>query len=1077
MISADKVELPKLDRTLILGLELEERLKKPVGKLTTTDRGAKRIEKWRSGLTVKDNFFRNRLTHEGVTEEELLYLLSEDDKNLFERLHAIPNWSEKIISIYTHSRSDTYNEDTAPGFARLFAPLLLWGRETLASKITDLTEKMGTTLLDGSIDLLYEGLPQKLANAAARTLTLELHIAGLRGLLVGSSPEDRFESFLNRIDEQDAALELLHEYPVLARYAMTCIDQWVESCFEMVNRLILDEKEIARFIGFELGNLAHISGGAGDSHRGGRCVYLLTFSTGARIVYKPRPLAIDEHFEELINWLNAKGDHPNILTPRLINMGDYGWSEFIEKAECRTEEEIRRFYERQGVLLALFHGLHATDFHHENLIAAGEYPVPIDLESIFHPSYETLDSGQNDKQSMVLAGEKLASSVLSIGLLPQRIWATDEDKQGVEISGLGGKGGQLSTFKLPAYENIGTDKMVFTRKQYLMEESQNLPKLNGSDIYLLDYEKELIEGFEKTYRLLARYKDELLKEVLPIFRNDEVRYIARGTAFYDMRLAESFHPDLQRDALDRLRFFDNLWLHSVDTHLEKLVHSEIKDFIRGDIPYFTTKPGVLDVFDSEGNRIPKLFANSGLQNTAKILEGFSENDLAYQVWIIRSSLATLFMGNENNLSTLKGENPRLNVEILSYMDGAKAIGDRLLELAVLGEEDIAWLGINLIDEKAWHLQAIGPNFYDGVSGITLFLAYLGKLTGEGKYTQASVRGLRTLQSGNKDALKALEQAAPIADWPLGVFSNPLTSAIYVQVHLAELWDQPELLEEIEKFVDPLVRLVGNDDLYDVISGSAGLLLALLTLYSIHPSSETLTAATLCGEHIVSHASEQRVGIAWLSQGEGKPLTGMSHGASGIAMALFRLASVTNREDFYSIALAATEYERSTFSEKYQNWPDYRDLGSANKDNKVESSMRFWCHGAPGIGLARVDMLEHSPEKALSEDLQVAISSAIVDEFGANHSLCHGDLGNIDFLLTAGLHLDDESLISRVYELAKTITKDINLRGGLCGVPFGAETPGLMTGIAGIGYQLLRLNCPDKVPSVLLLQPPVKWRSS
>jgi lantibiotic modifying enzyme len=49
----------------------------------------------------------------------------------------------------------------------------------------------------------------------------------------------------------------------------------------------------------------------------------------------------------------------------------------------------------------------------------------------------------------------------------------------------------------------------------------------------------------------------------------------------------------------------------------------------------------------------------------------------------------------------------------------------------------------------------------------------------------------------------------------------------------------------------------------------------------------------------------------------------------------------------------------------------------------------------------------------------------------------------------------------------------------CGSPTGVETPGLMTGIAGIGYTLLRHAHPRAVPSVLLLaasEPPLPPRS-
>jgi lantibiotic modifying enzyme len=49
---------------------------------------------------------------------------------------------------------------------------------------------------------------------------------------------------------------------------------------------------------------------------------------------------------------------------------------------------------------------------------------------------------------------------------------------------------------------------------------------------------------------------------------------------------------------------------------------------------------------------------------------------------------------------------------------------------------------------------------------------------------------------------------------------------------------------------------------------------------------------------------------------------------------------------------------------------------------------------------------------------------------------------------------------------------IEEQGWITGVPQGVETPGLMTGLAGIGYALLRLAAVEQVPSVLLLDPPL-----
>ncbi|MGH3858012.1 ABC transporter permease subunit, partial [Actinokineospora sp.] len=47
---------------------------------------------------------------------------------------------------------------------------------------------------------------------------------------------------------------------------------------------------------------------------------------------------------------------------------------------------------------------------------------------------------------------------------------------------------------------------------------------------------------------------------------------------------------------------------------------------------------------------------------------------------------------------------------------------------------------------------------------------------------------------------------------------------------------------------------------------------------------------------------------------------------------------------------------------------------------------------------------------------------------------------------------------------------LDRHGPLCGTPGAVSTPGLLSGMAGIGYSLLRLGLPDRVPSVLLLQP-------
>jgi lantibiotic modifying enzyme len=135
-------------------------------------------------------------------------------------------------------------------------------------------------------------------------------------------------------------------------------------------------------------------------------------------------------------------------------------------------------------------------------------------------------------------------------------------------------------------------------------------------------------------------------------------------------------------------------------------------------------------------------------------------------------------------------------------------------------------------------------------------------------------------------------------------------------------------------------------------------------------------------------------------------------------------------------------------------------------------MTAWCHGAPGIGLARLCSLRHLDDAAIHAEINAALKTTLAQGFGRNHSLCHGDLGNLELLLQASETLGDPQWRAQVNRLTAIILESISRDGWLCGTPLGVETPGLMTGLAGIGYGLLRLAEPTQVPSVLVLAPPV-----
>jgi lantibiotic modifying enzyme len=134
-------------------------------------------------------------------------------------------------------------------------------------------------------------------------------------------------------------------------------------------------------------------------------------------------------------------------------------------------------------------------------------------------------------------------------------------------------------------------------------------------------------------------------------------------------------------------------------------------------------------------------------------------------------------------------------------------------------------------------------------------------------------------------------------------------------------------------------------------------------------------------------------------------------------------------------------------------------------------MWAWCHGAPGIGLGRLAGLPYLDDATVRAEIEIAVESTLENGFGRNHCLCHGDLGNLEVVTMAAGWLERPDWAERAGRIAGGVLTGIRERGWLFGIPGRTEPPGLMIGLAGIGYGLLRLAAPERVPSVVILEGP------
>lgn len=1044
-----------------------------IEELCDRELAARKLQEWKKqNAFSKGISFAQRLEADHLAKEDLLVLLGEPIEAVQQRTSP-PDWllqlAEVLASVDLVSRMEEEPQQAAQlSLLNIFDIFNKYAHDRFVSRAAALGTEYKHLPFDPQpiASAFLPNLITSLSLAINRTMVLELHVARLQGRLHGETPEERFQEFIQQMRQKQALQALLEEYPVLARQIVIIINRWLNHSLEFLHRLCSDWQQICTTFSPERdpGLLIEAQEGASDVHHGGRSVLKLRFSSGLQLLYKPKSLEIDLHFQAMLTWLNEQGYQPPFRTLRLLPGEGYGWCEFAEAPECTTQAEIERFYERQGGYLALLYALDVTNFPPENLIVSGEHPILIDLEALFF-------SRPKDVVDPDAAMDVLHFSVMRVGMLPLQIFLKS-GQQGSDLSASGGNEGQQASQSGMHWAGVGTDQMHLAREYHTQPGKHNRPKLDGSDVDPLEYQHCFVAGFDRMYRILMTRSKEFISVPLARFASDDIRCIVRPPHFYSHILNESFHPDLLRDALERDCHFEHLWQAvKVRPDLARLVRFERSDLLIGDVPLFITRLGTRDIFSSRADCITDFLEQPGIAIAQQTVLKLHEDDLERQRWFIEASFSSLLM--EKDL--LMWKQPTVTVpsgkEVTRerLLAAACRIGDRLCKLAVGDWRGVNWVGVTFMQENQWFLASTLPDLYDGNAGIILFLSYLGMVTGNTHYSDIAESAYVTMYK-QVERLEGRQQA-------VGVFEG-LGSVIYLLSHLGTIWNDPTLLAEAHRLAKRLPDPIEKDTAPGLLSGSAGCILSLLSLYHVSPEPEILAIALMCGDHLLEKARPAKDGQAWESSISAEPPTGMAHGTAGCSLSLFALAAISGEERFHRLALATLAYERSVFSPQAQNWPDFLEPGKSaaarhttlTTDNGM-SYQATWCHGAPGIGLSRLASLPYIDDEKIREEIAIALKTTVAS-FGLNHSLCHGDLGNLETLLVATQILDDPWCQEQFHHFKGLILDSIETEGWLTGAPSGIETPGLMTGLAGIGYELLRLAEPEHVPSVLLAAPPL-----
>jgi len=1044
-----------------------------------------RLQQWRNAACDGDEtLFLERLARDGLdaTDARRLSGRIEIPRNfklpewcdvLNRILEAAPRLQDAATSPEPATKFPYLMPDDPLPFEELFLPFV----ETAHAML----DEDGASKLPAKVlNTFAHDLLRKLAEIAARVLAVEFRAFLAYRQFADHEPAEakpginsraQYRRFIAEI-YRDGWAPLLVEYCVMARLLAETVTQWVGNISEFERQLFQDLPEIERTFNRRepTGGVIAVQTGLSDPHHGGRTVVSVEFSSGLKLIYKPRSLGLERAYFDFAVWINRFGALLPFRILTILDRGDYGWVEYVEHRSCASDAEIRRYYRRTGNFLCLVYALNGSDFHFENMIADGEHPVPIDLETIYHHRPKIAAGAGDDADEMAA---RLRLSVLATDLLPDPVKV---DHQYFDISGLARSEQEEGEADLVVWKHINTDGMDYSYELQRPPPAHNLPKLNGQVAVLNDYTDIILGGFEEAYRFLQEKADVLLDEYGPLrsMFAHESRFIYRSTALYSLILRRALHPAYLGDGVDfgaQLDVLARKLLKESDKPITwPLLQTETASLWKLDIPRFTARGDKNALSVDSGNPIVECFVDSAWNAVRTKIGGLSGQDLQWQL--------SLIVGSFDVRSANLGTDPPVataNEEHEEYPEIEPLDRDELLRAAIkLANEieakafrqsngDLGWMVLNYAPAaERYTLQPMENDLYNGRAGVGLFFAALEKISPGSSYRALAHASLKPIQRWIK-----LATDEELTEFGFGGYAG-LSSIVYALTRAGEFLGEDELIADARSAA---LRIrsdqIEKDDSLDAMNGAAGAIPGLLACYAATGEPEVLARAVACGRHLLQRRALDKFGFRTWPTLDGCHLTGFSHGAAGIAYALLLLYKITADAEFYEAAVDGICFEGCAFVSEQNNWPDYRR--AATRLSQGPMFRMAWCHGAPGIGLGRIAALDMMDTCDVRRDIEAALASTSGANLLPRDHLCCGNAGLMDTLCAAGERFPQAEWSRKALQLAARTVARGNKRGGF-NIAFhnGFFNPSLFQGTAGVGYQLLRLADPRRIPSVLLL---------
>lgn len=886
-----------------------------------------------------------------------------------------------------------------------------------------------------------------LLEISKKTLIAELY--NHKDYLVGDCEKEKYNYFCSHYLKENYSNIFgtdCHLYKIINSKMKIQVDAFTE----MMHHLLEDICEVEEKFKLNLKTLVDIDLSCGDTHNYGKTVCIFKFNDNQKVVYKPHSLSNDGIYEHFTNMLNESNGikHPLRSVPYL-NMVNRGWQFFIKPQSCNSDDEAKRYMYRLGSIIGLTYLLKTTDIHFENIIACGEFPYLVDLETIvFNGEFYR-------KKITEVYGkftEKISDSVFTSLILPQNY---DFQKHQVELSGLAGGYGDENYYTVETVVDCGTSNIRFDSVRLDLKKTQNImniPNINGDAIDLINYRESLLEGFEDVYRYILENRSKIER----LLNDDDAmsghfRQVLRPTALYSKYLQASYHPHYMSSEANRDRVFQCLKSgYAKEPTKNQLIELEISQLSNEDIPYFYTSYNATSLYGTFGTEIQDFYDKSIKDMLLSRLDKFNYDDLTEQKYFIESALSTSKLIDKKNISpdntflfeeVVMGDDCKENIE-----NTAIFIGDWIRNNRMIFDKQKDFCSFHDLkdSENGYKLGVIDSILYKG-GGLALFYLCLYETFGKKEDLDTFKASMRVL---NEQPLESYSEH-------IGVFEG-IGSLIYLNFNAYKMTQDDNYYRKFTEATEYLMENKIEDTCeLDVISGLSGIILMSLDIYENHKEQLMLKLARKSGEILLKNVMKS----------DFRSLTGFAHGASGISAALIKLGHMDHSSEYYDAGIDLVNYENRYFSEKYNNWIDLRKTD--------DIPQMYWCYGTPGITVARgiaYKYVHEKDKKLIEKDIQIGLTALKdIDAYPNNFSLCHGISGNLDiyYQISNQNQQFDRNSIDNL-DVVNRLIMDLKKNGLTFESPLNTPRIDFMTGLSGLGYFLLR--CINKrVPFVLGLE--------